>query len=93
MLLISCSWVVISWDLAILSESLALSLAVLTMAAWIGHLGRPTWVTAAAVVATSTLFLFTRVHHAPVIAVVAVAAVALAVGRARPGARPAPCTS
>ena len=87
-LLISCSWGVISWDLAILSESLALSLAVLMVAAWIGHLGRPSWVTATAVVVTSALFLFTRVHHAPVIAAVAVAALVLAAGRSRPAAPP-----
>lgn len=81
LLTISCTWGVIVWDLAILAESFALSFAVALLAAWIAHLARPTWATAAAVVGLSTLWLFTRLQHLPAVALTALAALVLVAGR------------
>lgn len=82
LLTLSCTWAVVVWDLAILAESFALSFAVALVAAWIAHLARPGWATAAAVVGLSTLWLFTRLQHLPVVALTAVAALVLVAGRA-----------
>jgi hypothetical protein len=82
-LALSCSWGVISWDLAILAESFALSFGVALVAAWIAHLRRPTWASAGAVAALSVLWLFTRVQHASAVALGAVAAVDLAIAGRR----------
>jgi len=80
LLVVACTWGVIVWDLAILAESLALSLGVGLVAAWVCHLARPSWLTAAMVVGLSTLWLFTRLQHLPVIAAAALAALVLALG-------------
>ena len=81
LLTVSCTWGVVVWDLAILAESFALSFAVALVAAWIAHLARPSWLTAAAVVGFSTLWLFTRLQHLPIVALTASAALVLVAGR------------
>ena len=49
-----------NWDTAILSESLALSLTALVVAAWLNLARRTTWVTAGLVVAATLPWLFVR---------------------------------
>lgn len=75
---------VTNWDAAILSESLALSLSAGVLAAWARMVARPSGVAAAAVVALSVLWLFTRQDHLYLLwAVVGVAVLVSA--RARTG--------
>lgn len=88
-LVLSCSWGVILWDLAILAESLALSLGVALLAAWIEHLRRSTWASAAVVVVVSALWLFTRLQHLPVVAGSAALALLALLWASRPAAPPA----
>lgn len=79
-----------NWDTAILSESLALSLTVLVVAAWLELVRRPTTLAAALVLAATLPWLFTRQSLMPAAwLVVGAAAVALATtwrrrGRWRP---------
>ena len=72
------------WDTAVLSDSIAISLTVFLVAAWIAVYRNPTKWTVAAVLLTTTLWTFARELHVYVTAVVAViVVVAVLVRRAR----------
>ncbi len=86
---------VTNWDTAILSESLALSLTVALVAAWLQLVRRPGWWAAAAVVALTLPWLFVRQSLLPTAwLVVAVAVGAAVLARRRAGAwRPMAATA
>lgn len=76
-----------NWDTAVLSESLALSLTALVVAAWLNLSRRPTWAAAGLVVAGTLPWLFVRQSLLPVAwLVVGVAVAAAIVTRRRGGA-------
>jgi hypothetical protein len=64
---------VTNWDFEILSESLTISTAILCLAAWIRFTRRPAAWPGAAVVITTTLFLFMRPQLLPLVVLLAVA--------------------
>lgn len=74
-----------NWDTAILSESLALSLTALVVAAWLNLARRTTWVTAGLVVAATLPWLFVRQSLLPAAWLVVVVAAAAAVVTGRRG--------
>ncbi len=80
-LAVSCSFFVTNWDLAILSESLAISFAALLTAAWIRFVDAPTVWTAVAVVSTSVLWMFTKTAMVPLIGLTCLGCAALAFSR------------
>ena len=72
---------IVNYDTTITSESVAISLAVLLLAAWLRLVRQPTVGRAAAVVAVAVPFAFTRNDHPLLLALVTVAAVVLAARR------------
>lgn len=59
-LVLSCTAAVASWDRAILADSLSISLTALTFASWVVFVQRPTRGASIAVIAMTTLWLFTK---------------------------------
>lgn len=76
---------VTNWDTAILSESLALSLSALVVAAWLDLVRRPTWSSGALVVAATLPWLFVRQSLLPSALLVAAAALVAALSTWRRG--------
>ncbi len=62
-LLLSLTTQVITWDVAILSESLAISIGVLAVAAWLRLASRPTVIVAVAVVASTGAWVLMRPYQ------------------------------
>ncbi len=75
-LLFGSTYLVTTWDLAIASESLTISLGVLAVAAWLRFGTRPTAWSSAAVVVTTTLWMFTRAQAFPLVLLLALCAAA-----------------
>jgi hypothetical protein len=71
-LALSCTAAVTSWDRTILSESTAISFAVLALAAWLRFAMKPSVWTSIAVVATMILWSFTKSGMYPVVFLAAV---------------------
>ncbi len=71
-LVFGLSIAVTSWDFVVLSESLAISVGALTIAAWINFARSPSTRTAVLVGLATTIFVFIRPQLFPVVAVVAV---------------------
>jgi hypothetical protein len=80
-LVFGLSVAVTTWDLAILSESLAVSLAVLTLAAWLRFAHGPTVRNTIAAVVATTLWTFTRPEAVPLLMVLVAVLLASAVER------------
>ncbi|HEX2576370.1 MAG TPA: hypothetical protein VHK88_08480, partial [Aquihabitans sp.] len=74
-----------NWDTAILSESLALSLTALLVAAWLNLLRRPSWATVALVALATFPWLFVRQSLLPTAWAVAAATVVAAIASWRLG--------
>jgi hypothetical protein len=72
---------IVNYDATITSESVAISLAVLLLAAWLRLARTPTIGRAATVVAVAVPFAFTRNDHPLLVTIIAAAAVVLAVVR------------
>lgn len=72
---------VTNWDTAILSDSIAISLTVFLVAAWVAVYRAPTKWTVAGVLVTTTLWTFARELHVYVTAVIAVIAVVVVIVR------------
>ena len=81
LLVVSCSFLVMSWDLIILSESLALSMGAFLLASWIRFLSKPTYWNGASVAAFSVLWMFTRLQLVPLIAASAMCCFLFALSR------------
>jgi hypothetical protein len=71
-LALSCTSAVTSWDRAILAESLSISFAVVALAAWIWFVKQPSALNAAAVVASTTIWCFTKSATFPIVGLAAV---------------------
>jgi hypothetical protein len=70
------TYLVTTWDLAIASESLTITLGVFSLAAWLRFGARPTGWSAVAVVVTTTLWMFTRAQAFPLVLLLAVGVLA-----------------
>ncbi|CAN5511003.1 hypothetical protein BH10ACT1_BH10ACT1_28170 [soil metagenome] len=76
---LGCTTSITNWDAAKLSESLALSLTVLVVAAWLNLVRRPTIVTASLLLVATLPWLFVRQSLLPTAWMVALVAVAAAI--------------
>jgi hypothetical protein len=65
-LLLGLTTQVVTWDAAILSESLTISLTVLSVAAWLWFVDRPTWISAGLVVVFTGSWVLLRPFQYPV---------------------------
>lgn len=74
-LLFGSTYLVTTWDLAIASESLTISVGVLAVAAWLRFGSRPTTWSGLAVIVATTLWMFTRAQAFPLVLLLAVAVV------------------
>ena len=72
-LLFGSTYLVTTWDFAIASESLTISMGVFALAAWLRFGSNPTRWNALAVLITSTLWMFTRAQAFPLVVLLAVA--------------------
>jgi len=70
-LLFGCTYLVTTWDFAIASESLTITLGVFAVAAWLRFGVGPTVGSASAVVMTTTLWMFTRAQAFPLVLLLA----------------------